>query len=680
MSLILSSDVGRPLTPTELDSNALYLQGVAQSQSTVAQSSASQAVAASTTASSAAATAATNATNTSISNATAALAASQVAAANSASAAAASATTAQNQASNAAASATSAATSLANLDPANMSAPSSFDGTEIWAGKKTGSWSKFTLSSVGNWITSSYGVFRQSGIGAISRAIISKLFDQYVTPQDFGAKGDGVTDDTVAINNAINFLGLTGGGCLFFPGATYLVSNYNTSSSSWDTNVCIWVLYSNITLLGEGVGVSKIKMANNANSHTICWGQRTGGTVTVSNCVFDGIEVDGNRSNQNAAVDANVYHNCGLMVQTGCTNINIRNFYVHDCIWYGIGFQRDGFFNCSVRNGRISNTGVDSIDWKNDSDNSYGNMIDNVVTDNWGLLATATTSDPSASFDLRSGISASNLVARVPGQSAVAGIRLQNGTPGATPVQATKVNGYLVAGANVAGTAGVRVISRNVDVVNGYSTAWDDGHSFTEPDCRYGNLYSYGNVTSGFRFWNNASAGTLASTNSSYGLIARGNGTGIITDGNVAELNFNSCDVRGNTNIGYDIRTGSNLVRIMGGSCTGNGNNVSDNGTSTIMQAVSGYKTKNVVTGTVAIDSTGTKSFSMAHGLGFTPNTADVMLTLRRNTNVGDWSYGFFWVTSCDSVNINGQLRVLTASATTGAIVDVLATVESKNR
>lgn len=64
----------------------------------------------------------------------------------------------------------------------------------------------------------------------------------YITPQMFGAKGDGKTNDTEAINNA--FESLTAGGKIYFPPGTYIVNhggktNSAAISASGKTNITV---------------------------------------------------------------------------------------------------------------------------------------------------------------------------------------------------------------------------------------------------------------------------------------------------------------------------------------------------------------------------------------------------------------------------------------------------------
>lgn len=59
--------------------------------------------------------------------------------------------------------------------------------------------------------------------GAVRLPVQLKLA-QTLCPRDIGAKGDGVTDDTAAIQTAINALQTAGGGRLYFTNGTYLTS------------------------------------------------------------------------------------------------------------------------------------------------------------------------------------------------------------------------------------------------------------------------------------------------------------------------------------------------------------------------------------------------------------------------------------------------------------------------
>ena len=80
--------------------------------------------------------------------------------------------------------------------------------------------------------------FRQTGTGATARTVDAKLKDT-VSVNDFGAVGDGVADDTAAIQATITAVGIAGG-CIYFPKGTYKITSQ-------------LVIYdSNIRLVGDG--------------------------------------------------------------------------------------------------------------------------------------------------------------------------------------------------------------------------------------------------------------------------------------------------------------------------------------------------------------------------------------------------------------------------------------------
>jgi len=67
-------------------------------------------------------------------------------------------------------------------------------------------------------------VYTPAGTGAVATTVQTKLRES-VSVKDFGAVGDGVTDDTAAIQAAITYLDTLGGGTIHVPRGEYIISS-----------------------------------------------------------------------------------------------------------------------------------------------------------------------------------------------------------------------------------------------------------------------------------------------------------------------------------------------------------------------------------------------------------------------------------------------------------------------
>lgn len=89
----------------------------------------------------------------------------------------------------------------------------------------------YSSQSETDFISSEFITFIQNGSGAIARTAQNKMRDE-ISVKDFGAVGDGVTDDTTSIQAAINAVIAAGGGDLYLPEGKYLHSGLTINWSN----------------------------------------------------------------------------------------------------------------------------------------------------------------------------------------------------------------------------------------------------------------------------------------------------------------------------------------------------------------------------------------------------------------------------------------------------------------
>lgn len=124
-------------------------------------------------------------------------------------------------------------------------------------------------ATVAGFTTAAAG-YTPSGTGAVPRSVASKL-QESVSVKDFGAVGDGTTNDGPAINTAIAALSAAGGGVLFFPEGVYNIDTVIALQSNVHLNISALAILDVATLTGsvaiqaQGTVGSAVTLASNAS-------------------------------------------------------------------------------------------------------------------------------------------------------------------------------------------------------------------------------------------------------------------------------------------------------------------------------------------------------------------------------------------------------------------------------
>lgn len=426
------------------------------------------------------------------------------------------------------------------------------------------------------------------GTISVGRGLQHQARQASVSVHEFGAVGDGVTDDTAAIQRAINAIGAAGGGTVLFPSGTYLVSNRTPRARSWDNRVAIWVKYDNVHLRGDGVSATTLRLANGANAHIIKFGQRVDGTIAIRGGSVQGMWLDGNRANQRAPTD-NADHWHAIDVASGAQKIRLSDLYITSAQYYGIGMQQKGIKDSVIERVVIENSGADGIDWKNDDGLGRGNVVRNIRVRNFGL-ASARLSLPQAGIDLRSGVYGENLVvSNMSASDDLVGVRVLPDGAGISPLQPTRLRAVTALGSKGARSVGVRIAASNVQATEVSARDLSDGIRVTRPHVRLSRVEVRANSGAGVRLTAETPSNIEADSTYIDGILSQDNTYGIVYD-SVDDVTVVSAELRNNKRIGHEIGRGSSSIRILGGSARGNGTEIRNRGIGTIVRNIAGAR------------------------------------------------------------------------------------------
>lgn len=463
-------------------------------------------------------------------------------------------------------------------------------------------------------------------LGTTHARTLSERFGDILNAKDFGAVGDNVADDTAAIQAALD---AAAGKALFLPAGRHRVSGLSVTRD-------------NVHVFGAGMFATELKLIDGSNDHVIDFSGTDGFSL-------ESLSIDGNKANQTGG-------HCVRGVDV--TNFLLDRLHLHDGFTYGIGLQLP---TISTRFGLISNcrlidNGRDGLDIKDAQDIvianciAEGNTVDGFNPRGERVTLVGCTAQGNGRHGFNAGTS-SGLVTGI------------------------SMSGCISGGHTTAGAAGFTVSSGGASeraelTLDGCQSRGDDFGAISEVDAtlRMSNCIVTGAATRGVHLKGLGGAVNGGEFRDNTGEGIRIETTNVVVSGVHAWKTAGGSQSHGITENGSannNVITGN---RVHGNSTA----QIVKLGAGTLVRDNVGYKTEaNLISADLAVDSTGTKAFTVAHGLAVTPNIKDCQVTVLRNTAVNDYVWDRLKIDSVDATNVVGRLVISTASGTGGAVANV---------
>lgn len=158
---------------------------------------------------------------------------------------------------------------------------------------------------------------------ALTKAHNRMIADAAVNVKDYGATGDGTTDDTVAIQAAID--AVTSGGTVYFPAGTYRIAKNTGTNDCWG----IKITNSNVTLRGDQAFLRRFNtdISTFALAYPILFVGVPDSDVaaTTSNIIIDGLNFVGENTRHNVVGSFLTDFRCAITFK------NTSDTWVKDC-------------------------------------------------------------------------------------------------------------------------------------------------------------------------------------------------------------------------------------------------------------------------------------------------------------------------------------------------------------